>query len=123
LRTWSKTSGANRKSGKPRKTAVDRRTTRHPGCAISQVVRERIEEPFGWIKAVAQLRETRHLGTGRVVWLFTLAASRIRPSAINPIARCSLPNHNKWATNADNLVHFHGHIASSSVTSPSSAAC
>jgi transposase len=67
--------GHVRKSGKPRKTAVDRRTTRHPGYAISQVVRKRIEEPFGWIKTVAQLRKTRHLGTARVGWLFTLAVT------------------------------------------------
>jgi transposase len=67
--------GHVRKSGKPRKTAVDRRTTRHPGYAISQVVRKRIEEPFGWVKTVAQLRKTRHLGTARVGWLFTLAVT------------------------------------------------
>jgi len=67
--------GHVRKSGKPRKTAVDRRTTRHPGYAISQVIRKRIEEPFGWIKTVAQLRKTRHLGTARVGWLFTLAVT------------------------------------------------
>jgi transposase len=65
--------GHVRKSGKARKTALDRRTTRHPGYAISQVVRKRIEEPFGWIKTVAQLRKTRHRGTARVGWLFTLA--------------------------------------------------
>jgi transposase len=61
------------KTGKTRKTAVDRRTTRHPGYAISQVIRKRIEEPFGWIKTVATLRKTRHRGTARVGWMFTLA--------------------------------------------------
>ena len=61
------------KTGKRRKTAIDQRTTRHPGYAISQVIRKRIEEPFGWIKTVAVLRKTRHRGTARVGWMFTLA--------------------------------------------------
>jgi transposase len=63
------------KTGKRRKTAIDARTTRHPGYAISQIVRKRIEEPFGWIKTVALLRKTRHRGTARVGWMFTLAAT------------------------------------------------
>jgi len=61
------------KTGKRRRTAVDRRTTRHPGYAVSQTVRKRIEEPFGWIKSVAVLRKTRHRGADRVGWVFTLA--------------------------------------------------
>jgi len=60
------------KTGKTRKTAVDRRVTRHPGYAISQVIRKRIEERFGWIKSVAGLRKTRHRGAARVGWMFTL---------------------------------------------------
>jgi hypothetical protein len=31
-------------------STIDRRTTRHPGHAVSQRIRKRIEEPFGWIK-------------------------------------------------------------------------
>jgi transposase len=63
------------KTGKRRKTAIDTRTTRHPGYAVSQVIRKRIEEAFGWIKTVAVLRKTRHRGTARVGWMFTLAAA------------------------------------------------
>ncbi len=63
------------KTGKRRKTAIDTRTTRHAGYAISQVIRKRIEEPFGWIKTVAVLRKTRHRGAARVAWMFTLAAA------------------------------------------------
>jgi len=63
------------KTGKPRKTAIDARTTHHPGYAISQVIRKRIEESFGWIKTVAVLRKTRHRGIARVGWMFTLAAA------------------------------------------------
>jgi hypothetical protein len=36
--------GNVRKSGKPRATAIDQRTTRHAGYRISQVIRKRIEE-------------------------------------------------------------------------------
>jgi len=56
--------------------AVDGRTTRHPGYAISQRKRKRVEEIFGWMKTVALLRKTRHRGKRRVGWMFrfTLAA-------------------------------------------------
>jgi transposase len=63
------------KTGKPRKTAIDHRTTRHGGYAISQCVRKRIEEVFGWVKTVAPLRKTHHRGTERVGWMFTLAVA------------------------------------------------
>jgi transposase len=58
-----------------RRSAIDGRTTRHPGYAISVRVRKRIEEVFGWIKTVGGLRKTRHRGTARVGWVFTLAAA------------------------------------------------
>jgi transposase len=63
------------KTGKTRKTAIDGRTTRHPGYTISQRIRKRIEEGFGYIKTVAILRKTRHRGTARVGFMFTLAAA------------------------------------------------
>jgi hypothetical protein len=49
-----------------RRSAIDRRTTRHPGYAASQRLRKRIEEGFGWIKTTGGLRQTRHRGTARV---------------------------------------------------------
>ena len=58
-----------------RRSAIDRRTTRHPGYAISGRRRKRIEEIFGWIKATAGLRKTRHRGLARVGWIFTLTAA------------------------------------------------
>jgi IS5 family transposase len=58
-----------------RRSAIDRRTTRHPGYAISQRVRKRVEEGFGWIKTTGGFRKTRHRGTARVGWLFTLTAA------------------------------------------------
>jgi transposase len=53
--------------------AVDARTTRHPGSALSQRARMRIEEIFGWLKTVALFRKTRHRGTARVEWMFVFA--------------------------------------------------
>jgi transposase len=58
-----------------RRSALDGRTTRHPGYAVSQRLRKRIEESFGWIKTVGGLRKTRHRGSARVGWLFTLTAA------------------------------------------------
>jgi transposase len=52
---------------------IDARTTRHPGYAVSQRKRKRIEEIFGWLKTVAGLRKTRHRGVARVGWMFTFA--------------------------------------------------
>jgi IS5 family transposase len=56
-----------------RRSAIDGRTTRHPGYAISQRLRKRIEEAFGWAKTVAGLRKMRHRGLAKVDWQFTLA--------------------------------------------------
>jgi transposase len=58
-----------------RRAAIDRRTTRHPGYAMSQRLRKRIEEAFGWIKTVAGLRKTRFCGLARVDLAFTFAAA------------------------------------------------
>lgn len=48
-----------------RSSAIDRRTTRHEGYAISQVVRRRVEQIFGWMKTVGGLRRTRWRGRAR----------------------------------------------------------
>jgi hypothetical protein len=53
--------------------AIDGRTTRHPGYAISQRVRKRVEEIFGWLKTVGGMRKTRFRGKARVGWMFTWA--------------------------------------------------
>jgi hypothetical protein len=58
-----------------RSSAIDGRTTRHPGYAVSQRLRKRVEEIFGWIKTVGNLRKTRHRGIERVGWMFTLTAT------------------------------------------------
>jgi transposase len=58
-----------------RRSAIDGRTTRHPGYRISTIKRKRIEEPFGWIKTVGGLRKTRHRGRDLVEWFFVLSAT------------------------------------------------
>jgi transposase len=58
-----------------RRSAIDARTTRHPGYRISTIKRKRIEEPFGWMKTVGGFRKTRHRGRGLVEWFFVLTAT------------------------------------------------
>ncbi len=58
-----------------RRSAIDARTTRHPGYRISTIKRKRIEEPFGWMKTVGGLRKTRHRGRALVEWFFVLTAA------------------------------------------------
>ena len=58
-----------------RRSAIDGRTTRHSGYAVSQRIRKRIEEAFGWIKTVAGQEKTKFRGIDRVGWAFTFAAA------------------------------------------------
>jgi len=58
-----------------RRSAIDRRTTRHPGYANSQRIRKRIEEAFGWIKGVGGLRQIKLRGLAKVDWAFTFVAA------------------------------------------------
>jgi len=57
-----------------RRSAIDKRTTRHPGYAASQRIRKRIEETFGWTKTIAGLRKAKLRGLPKVDWAFTFAA-------------------------------------------------
>jgi transposase len=56
-------------------SAIDQRTARHAGYAISQRKRKRIEESFGWLKTIALMRKVRHRGIHKVGWIFTFAAA------------------------------------------------
>ena len=58
-----------------RRSAIDRRTTRHAGYGASQRIRNRIEEVFGWMKTVAGMRKTKLRGFAKVDWAFTFAAA------------------------------------------------
>jgi transposase len=67
--------GAVSKRGVIRKTALDARTTRHPGYQVSQICRKRIEEVFGWIKAQAGLAKVKVRGRAKVEAVFTFAVA------------------------------------------------
>jgi transposase len=69
-------------------SAIDGRTTRHPGYLISQRKRKRVEEVFGWLKTVGLLRKTRHRGLPLVGWIFqfaTAAYNLIRIRNLSPV--------------------------------------
>ncbi len=55
------------------RSAIDGRTTRHAGYAVSQRIRKRIEKAFGWAKTVAGLRKARHRGLPKIDRQVTLA--------------------------------------------------
>jgi hypothetical protein len=58
-----------------RRSAIDRRATRHAGYRLSQRARHRIEEVFAWVKTIAGQSKTKHRGLDRVRWHFTLATA------------------------------------------------
>jgi hypothetical protein len=63
------------RNDKSRRSAVDGRTTRHGGYAISQSRRGRIERVFGWLKTVAGIRKVKLRGLAKLGWLFQYAAA------------------------------------------------
>src|SRR3984957_18216830 len=88
------------KTGTPRKTAVDGRTTRHAGYGISQRCRKRIEEVFGWIKSSAGLAKVKLRGRDRVDAAFTLALAAYNliplPKLLAVKRRADEPNGVSW---------------------------
>lgn len=73
-------------AGGHRRSAIDGRTTRHPGHRVSQRTRPRIEEPFGWLKTVGGGRKLRYKGRerNRSWFLFTIATyNLIRITALD----------------------------------------
>jgi transposase len=68
-------------------SALDARTVRHPGYAVSQWIRKRVEETFGWMKTVGGLRRTRYRGRERVqmhAYLVAAAYNLIRIARLAP---------------------------------------
>ncbi len=55
-----------------RSSAIDGRTTCHPGYATSQTIRKRIEECFGWAKTIGGLRKSRFIGREKLDFQFVL---------------------------------------------------
>ena len=60
---------------KDRGSALDGRTTRHAGYAVSQRKRKLVEQVFGWMKTVGGLRKLRHRGGELVDWIVTFTAA------------------------------------------------
>jgi hypothetical protein len=65
-----------------RRSAIDGRTTRHSGYAVSGRVRKRIEEAFGWTKTTGGFRKTRHRGLAGVGWMFTRHHHSLQPGPV-----------------------------------------
>lgn len=72
---------------RPGGSALDTRTTRHPGYVVSQWIRKRIEETFGWMKTIGGLRKTRYRGCRRVqmhVYLVAATYNLLRIARLVP---------------------------------------
>ncbi|MCY4520959.1 MAG: transposase, partial [Caldilineaceae bacterium] len=68
-------------------SAIDGRTTRHAGYAVSLRIRKRVEEVFGWMKTVGGLRRTRYRGvarTGLSGYLVATAYNLVRMANLPP---------------------------------------
>ena len=77
-----------------RSSAIDGRTTRHPGYALSQRARKRVEEIFGWMKTVGGFRRTRYRGldrTGLAGYLVATAYNLVRMVKLSPIPSQEAP--------------------------------
>ncbi len=72
---------------RPGGSALDARTARHPGYAVSQWIRKRVEEVFVWMKTVGGLRRTRYRGRARVqmhAYLVAAAYNLLRIARLVP---------------------------------------
>ncbi len=75
LRALGVTPHVAQNTRRPGGSALDGRTTRHAGYAVSQRKRKRVEEIFGWLKTIGLQRQTRFRGTARVAWMFVFATA------------------------------------------------
>jgi len=74
---------------RPGGSALDARTVRHSGYAVSQTIRKQVEEAFGWMKTVGGLRQTHYRGRLRVqmhAYLVAAAYNLIRIAKLNVAA-------------------------------------
>jgi hypothetical protein len=60
---------------RPGGSAIDARTTRHSGYAMSQHARPRVEPAFGWLKTIGWMRKVKFRGLEKVDWLFVFASA------------------------------------------------
>jgi len=75
LRALGATPHVTQNITKKRDSNIDGRTTRHVGYQISQVIRRRIEQIFGWMKTVGGLRRSRYRGVERTRWIGYIVAA------------------------------------------------
>lgn len=71
-------------------SAIDDRTTRHPGFAVSQVKRKLVEEGFGWGKTIGGLRKLHHRGTETVGWIFAFTNAAYNLVRIRTLIRAGV---------------------------------
>jgi transposase len=75
---------------RPGGSAIDNRTTRHAGYAMSQRKRPWIEKAFGWMKQTAGMRKTRLRGLGNVAWQFLMTAAAFNLWRLPKLSRAAL---------------------------------
>jgi hypothetical protein len=68
--------------------AIDGRTTRHAGYAVSQRKRSWWSRCFGWMKTVGGLRQVRHRGGRLVDWQVTFAAAAYNLVRLRTLTAC-----------------------------------
>jgi len=75
MRELNTTPHVTQNLARPGGSAIDGRTTRHEGYAMSQHARPRIEPAFGWLKTIAWMRKVKLRGLPKVDWLFVFASA------------------------------------------------
>ena len=75
MREMNTTPHVTQNLARPGGSAIDGRTTRHDGYAMSQHARPRIEPAFGWLKTIAWIRKVKLRGLPKVDWLFVFASA------------------------------------------------
>jgi transposase len=75
MRELNTTPHVTQNLARPGGSAIDARTTRHEGYAMSQHARPRIEPAFGWLKTIAWMRKVKLRGLPNVDWLFVFASA------------------------------------------------
>jgi transposase len=96
-----------------RRSAIDGRITRHPGYAVSQRIRKRVEEAFGWAKTVAGLHKLLHRGLPKVGWQFNLAMAAynlVRLPKLLTSQRCDLGSQTTSASSVITCRHTAAHL-------------
>ena len=75
MRELNTTPHVTQSLARPGGSAIDGRTTRHEGYAMSQHARPRIEPAFGWLKTIAWMPKVKLRGLPNVDWLFVFASA------------------------------------------------